>query len=479
MLALGTGFGVMVVEIAGARVMAPAFGLSAVPWTAVIGVILAALAVGNWFGGRWADRERPGVGLILASAGVTTVIPAVGSGLPFWAVQRLGFIPGALITAAVLFAPSAFFLGAVTPALVSADTATVTSVGRRVGNVGAVATLGSIAGTFMTGFVLLPLFPLPLLLGLTATGFVALAGLATAVLGHGPRRELLAGIALGTVALSAVGRWETAGLLHQEETLYGSVRVTQREWRDGRTVRELWQNGGSSSAEDVATGLPAHPYATALGVLMEPMIERVDSVLVMGGGALSLPVALACRQPELTVDVVELDPAVTRLARDYFAYGGRPDWPGIHVTHEDARLFLRRSEARYDVIVLDVFDHLVTVPWTMVTVEALASMRERLAPGGVIVVNTLTPLDERRAGFFRRLLATVEAVFPAVRAYPVTTDAPPTVTRNVLVVAAAGEDALPHIDWDQAQWGADGPPLTDAHAPVEYLQSKMFLEGLP
>ena len=468
----------MVVEIAGARVMAPAFGLSAVPWTAVIGVILAALAAGNWFGGRWADRGRPGVGLLLASAGATAVLPAVGSGLPFWAVQRLGFIPGALTTAAVLFAPSVFFLGAVTPALVRADTAAVTSVGRRAGDVGAAATLGSIAGTFVTGFVLLPLFPLPLLLGLTAAGFVALAGLTVAVLGRGPTRELLAGIAAAAVALSTVGGWETPGLLHREETLYGSVRVTEREWRDGRTVRELWQNGGSSSAEDVATGSPAHPYATAVGLLIEPVIERVDSVLVLGGGALSLPVTLACRRAELTLDVVELDPAVTRLARDYFVYGRRPDWPGIRVTHEDARLFLRRAEGRYDVILVDVFDHLVTVPWTMVAVEALAAMRERLAPGGMVVVNVLTPLDEGRAAFFRRLLATTEAVFPAVRAYLVTVDAPPEVTRNVLLVAAASEDALPPVDWKQAERGPEGSPLTDAHAPVEYLQSKIFWEGL-
>lgn len=246
-------------------------------------------------------------------------MPAIGLGLPFWAVERLGFIPWALTTAAVLLAPSVFFLGAVTPALVRADA--VTSVGRRVGSVGAAATLGSIGGTFATGFVLLPLLPLPLLLGLTATGFVALAGLAGAVFGGGPTRKLLAGIAAVAVMLSASGTGGTPGLLHREETLYGSVRVTEREWRDGRTVRELWQNGGSSSAEDVATGSPAHPYATAVGLLMEPVIERGDSVLVLGSGALSFPVALTCQQPQLTVDVVELDPAVTRLARDYFAYG--------------------------------------------------------------------------------------------------------------------------------------------------------------
>ena len=482
-LALGSGFGVMVVEIAGARVMAPAFGLSAVPWTAVIGVILGALALGNWVGGRWADRGRPSVGWLLAGAGVTALLPVVGTAVPGWAVYRLGFIPGALATATLLFAPAVFFLGAVTPALVRADTAAVTSVGRRAGDVGAAATVGSIAGTFATGFVLLPAFPLPLLLGLTAAGFLALAGLAAVVLGRGsdgrgPSRGML--LMTGGVALAlGTGGWaEPASLLHREETLYASVRVTESEWSDGRMVHELWQNGGSSSAEEVPTGEPAHPYAIAVEALLGPAMGRVDSVLVLGGAALTLPVALARRRPDLTIDVVELDPAVTRLARTYFAYGSRDEWPGVRVMHGDARLFLRRATAHYDVIIVDVFDHLVTVPWTMVTVEALAGMRDRLAAGGLVVVNMLTPLAGSGAGFLQRLLATATEVFPAVRAYPVVVDVSPEATRNVLIVAAASEDALPAVDWQEVALGPAGRPLTDAHAPVEYLQARVFWEGL-
>ena len=477
LLALGTGFGVMVVEIAGARVMAPAFGLSAVPWTAVIGVILAALALGNWVGGRWADRGRPTVGWLLAGAGLSALLPLLGTGIPWWAVERLGFIPGALGTAVALFAPAVFFLGTVTPALVRADTVTVTSVGRRAGDVGAAATVGSIAGTFMTGFVLLPAFSLPLLLGLTAAAFLGLAAVAAAVLGRGPAGEILLVGAVAAVALGVGGWPEEPDLLHREETLYASIRVTDREWEDGRLVRELWQNGGSSSAEVVSSGAPAHPYAVEVQALLEPVMDRVDSVLVLGGAALSLPVALKRRQAAVAVDVVELDPAVTRLAQGYFAFGTRAEWPGLRVMHEDARLFLSRSTARYDVIVLDVFDHLLTVPWTLVTVEALAAMRALLTPDGFLVVNVLTPLDGRGVGFLQRFLATVDAVFPAARAYPVTLDVPAGATRNVLVVAGAA-GALPPVDRPGVGWEPAGRPLTDAYAPVEYLQGKVFWEGL-
>lgn len=295
----------MVVEIAGPRLMAPAFGLSAVPWTAVIGVILGALALGNWVGGRLADLGRPSVAWLLDGAGVVALLPVIGARVPFWAVEQLGFIPGALATAAVLFAPALFFLGTVTPALVRADTVVVTSVGRRAGDVGAAATVGSIAGTFATGFVLLPAFPLPLLVGLTAAGFLGLAALAGVVLDRDERRrgarpasELLVLVCAASVAFGAGGWPEDPALLHREETLYASVRVTEREWTDERRVRELWQNGGSSSAEEVDTGEPAHPYATAIEALLQSVVERVDSVLVLGGAALTLPVALARSRPE-------------------------------------------------------------------------------------------------------------------------------------------------------------------------------------
>ena len=121
LLAFGSGFAVMVIEIAGARVMAPVYGLSAVPWTAVIGVILAALAVGNHVGGRFADAGRPALAWILAGAGLTATLPVVFSGLPSLAQAALGFIPGALVSAAALFALPVFALGMVVPDLVRSD----------------------------------------------------------------------------------------------------------------------------------------------------------------------------------------------------------------------------------------------------------------------------------------------------------------------------------------------------------------------
>jgi predicted membrane-bound spermidine synthase len=477
-LAFASGFAVLTIEIAGARLIAPVFGLSAVPWTAVIGVILAALAVGSHLGGRFADSGAVPLSTVLTVAGFTGALPVLGGGFPWMARDVLGFIPGAVVSAVVLFAPPVLCLGAVVPYLVQADTESLGTVGRRAGDVSAAATAGSIAGTFATGFVLLPAFPLPLLLGLTAAGLFVMAAVSGRMLRSGPgERQLL----VGALILGGLG-WAASrpgpGTLAARQTLYASVQVTEREWADGRVVREMFQNGGSSSAEYVDTGEPAHGYVFTSQRLLEPVIDEVESMLVLGGAALTLPVAFEHRRPGLAITVVEIDPAVTRLAEEYFAYG-EGSYPGIDVVHEDARVFLRSSDASYDVVYLDVFDHLLTVPWTLVTVDALRDMAARLTPDGLFVANVLSPLEGPGVGFLAHFRATLDEAFGEVHVYLSDPDLDAAVTQNLIVVASPRRGRTPAAEWAvEATVAPAGRILTDAWAPVEYLQAKVFLRGL-
>ncbi|MGE0160444.1 MAG: fused MFS/spermidine synthase [Gemmatimonadales bacterium] len=477
-LAFWSGFAVLTIEIAGARLIAPVFGLSAIPWTAVIGVILGALAVGSHLGGRLADSGAIPLSAILAFAGLTGALPVVGEGFPWMARDVLGFIPGAVASALVLFGPPVLCLGAVVPFLVQADTETLGAVGRRAGDVSAAATAGSIAGTFVTGFVLLPAFPLPVLLGLTAASLFAMAFLSARLLASGGPRGLhllLAAASLGALGLLAAR--PTTGTLAARQTLYASVRVTEREWRDGRMVRELFQNGGSSSAEYVDTGEAAHAYVTVSLEVLEPALARTESMLVLGGAALSLPVAFDARRPGMEITVVELDPVVTELAAEHFAYG-RAVHPNIHVVHEDARVHLRASSDVYHLVYLDVFDHLLTVPWTMVTREALTDMAARMSADGLFVANVLSPLEGPGVGFLERLEATLDEVFADTRTYLADPGAAPGVTQNLVIVAAKRPGVIPAASRALSPVVPAGRPLTDAWAPVEYLQAKVFLRGL-
>jgi len=476
-LAFGSGFAVLTIEIAGARLIAPVFGLSAVPWTAVIGVILTALAVGSHVGGRLADSGAVPLSGVLFVAALTAALPVMGGGLPYMAYDVLGFIPGAIATAIILFAPSVLCLGAVVPFLVQADTDDLGDVGRRAGDISAAATAGSIVGTFATGFVLMPAFPLTVLLGLTAVTLLVMAALSGVILGKPVAPEILVVTAVALGSLGVAGARLSDTTLHAQQTLYASVEVIESEWAGGRLVRELRQNGGSSSAEYVDTGYPAHAYIDASGMLIEPVIDRIEHTLVLGGAALSIPVTFSRWKPEMRIDVVEIDPVVTSLAAEYFAYG-EDDYPNIHVFHEDARLYLRSSDERYDLIYLDVFDHLLTVPWTMVTVEALRLMADHLEPDGLFVANVLSPRTGPGVAFLQRLRATLDEVFPESRVYVSDPTEAPGVTQNLIIVASRDPSALPDVAWPQASVGPAGRPLTDAWAPVEYLQAKVFLGGL-
>ena len=473
-IAFGSGFAVLTIEIAGARLIAPVFGLSVVPWTAVIGVILAALAVGSHLGGRMADVGRIPLSRVLVVAGLTGILPIIGEGLPWVARDLLGFIPGAVASALVLFAPSVLCLGMVVPYLVQADTESLDAVGRRAGDLSAAATAGSILGSFLTGFVLLPAMPLTVLLGVTSGSLVLMSLYTAHLLGSSEKPTLLLA-ALVMPVLGAMMGGSPPDTLFAEQTLYSSVVVTERPWGDGQIVRELLQNGGSSSAE-YDDGTPAHVYAQASLSLLDAVALYPDRALVLGGAALTLPVALRSRDHRLEVDVVEIDPAVTELASTYFAYGEVSE--GIRVVHEDARVFLRRSEGGYGLVYLDVFDHLLTVPWTMVTSEALQAMSAELSPDGVFMANVLSPLEGPGTEFLSRFRATLDEAFVDVRLYLTDEALDPGATQNLIVVASNDLTVLPELDWGQTTIKSGGRPLTDAWAPVEYLQAKVFAQGL-
>jgi spermidine synthase len=179
----------------------------------------------------------------------------------------------------------------------------------------------------------------------------------------------------------------------------------------------------------------------------------------------------------MEIIVVELDPEVTELAAEHFAYG-RSTRPNIRVVHEDARVHLRGSTATYDLLYLDVFDHLLTVPWTMVTREALEAMAARLEPDGLFVANVLSPLDGPGVEFLERLGATLDEVFAETRMYLADPGTAPGVTQNLVIVAAKQRGVIPDAAHAQSPVLPAGRPLTDAWAPVEYLQAKVFLRGL-
>ena len=198
-------------------------------------------------------------------------------------------------------------------------------------------------------------------------------------------------------------------------------------------------------------------------------------VLMLGGGGYSLPKYALRHYPHMEMDVVEIDPQVTMLARTFF---GLQDDHRLSIIHEDARAFLNRSNKTYDVIMGDTFNSDYSIPFHLTTVETARKLYERLAADGVVLMNILASIEGDRGRFLRAEHVTFKAVFPQVYLFPVAYPTNGMSWQNVMLVALKSSaparltSSNPELDellrhrW-QGPVADDVPPLTDDYAPVD------------
>ncbi|MEW5771965.1 MAG: fused MFS/spermidine synthase [Thermodesulfobacteriota bacterium] len=475
------GAAVMVLEMAGARILAPYLGSSLVVWSALIGVVLASLSAGYWWGGRLADR-RPeprllsGLILLAALAVAATALSKtmlLGFLLDYASGPRLS----AVLANLLLFAPAAALLGTVSPFAVRLALSSTDQAGRTAGRLYALSTAGSIAGTFLAGFVLLPA------MGSTSLLFVvALALAATSLCAH-RSRVLAPATAGGLILLLWAGmaaydeRLDQLGV-HDRDTAYSRILVHQsRDPRNGRATRVMSTNPrhvqSAMYLDEPGELVLDYTRFFALAGRFAPRLERV---LVLGGGAYSVPRRLLADHPGLAVDVVELDPGVTDLARRFF---GLADAPGLTLFHEDGRTFINREHPPYDAVLVDVFDTHYAPPFHLATLEAVRRVRALLAEDGVVMVNCIAAREGPASALFRAQAATWAAAFPQVEAYALEAPDDASLVQNLVLVARPDPAAPPAraASPDEARLlaGRFRPdpdrtaPLTDEFAPVEQL----------
>jgi spermidine synthase len=471
-------------EIAAARLMAPFFGASTVVWANTIAVVLVALSVGYWFGGRLADR-RPELsalcGLVVVASVLLGLVPVVAG--PFLSLSveafdrvSVGAFAGSLFGVLALVAVPVLLLGAVSPWAIRLKLRSVEGSGETAGRMYAISTVGSLVGTFAAALVLIPLVG-------TQRTFLIFALMCALVAALGLRRRwLLVPLALavlialpeGTVKAAQDGR-----VVDEAETEYQYARVIERD--SGERILELNEGQAVHSvyrAETVLTGDYWDAYLVdPLAVLGAP--PRRLAILGNAGGTTAR--AYARFFPATRIDAVELDGRLNDVARRWFGLRPRPQ---LRLFAQDARPFLRRSRARYDAIFLDAYRQ-PYVPWYLTTREFFALVGDRLAPGGVVVVNVGHP--EGSAELERVLTATMRSALGPVARDPVE-------PVNTMLVAGrrapsaarlrAAAAALPAPLDAQARAAAarlapglrGGEVYTDDRAPVEWLIDKSIVE---
>ena len=490
------GVSVMAVELGASRLMAPYFSSSQIVWTVIIGVIMIAMAIGNLWGGKLADKTNSPdrlYGRILIAAIWIALIPFVGrwliaggSLLLATFVTKNFLVWAALAACLVIFAFPCVLLGTVTPSLTKFTVDNLDDTGKTVGKLNALNTIGSIIGTFVPTFITIPAVG-------TAATFLIFAGVLAAisiVYFAFARKRMIKGVVAAVVIVGlcftlptySFAFWESDITL-EDESIYNYLQVKDSDTRTILSTNVLF---GVQSIQRKDTELTGMYYDYALAAPCMAGMNGSDndsrSVMILGMGSGTYASYCVRYYPGVSVQGAEIDRKIADIATEYF---GLPD--SVEVAVEDGRAYLTASQEQFDVIMVDAYQD-ITIPFQLSSREFFAAVAEHLKPEGVMVVNL--NMTSREDGSINQYLCdTMASVF----AYTYLADVPGNTNTEVFCTNAPG---LPErfaasraalTDGDYAAMMAEVAAdltvytggdclLTDDRAPVEVLGMRVLDE---
>ncbi len=437
-----SGAALMALEMAGARLVEPHFGSTIYVWGSIIGVFMGALSLGYYFGGKLADRAPriEVLGLILLLAAVLTlIIPPISPYFCIWINQftDIDVRYRTLIASIVLFALPSICMGMVSPFSVKLAAKHVAALGSVTGSLYAVSTLGSIVGTLLVSFVLVEfvgtsmiIFGVGIVLALVALycffqagGAYRKTGLVVAIIGA------VCGFIGAQTPLTFTHRGET--LLETKESAYHYITII-----DGPSQIPPYQDPArlmmfnnlieSGILLDKNSGqLPPPPAETACGYVDLLTLGMVltqkppTDMLIIGCGGGVGPRIFKERYPDQvkSIDVVDIDPWVFKLAEKWFGYPFSADQ--VIKSHvDDGRLFVQQMppDKKWDYIIMDAYSSGGRIPKHLITEEFFSQIRSRLTDDGVMIINVISTLEKPDSGIdhsrlFRSVYKTLDKVY--------------------------------------------------------------------
>ena len=486
------GMAVMAVELGASRLLAPYFSSSQIVWTIIIGTIMIAMALGNMWGGKQADKnpnpDRLYLRLLVAAIWIAA-IPFAGkyiilgiSGLLIITVSQNLLVIAAFLSCMLIFVFPLFLLGTVTPSLVKYTVGSLDDSGKTVGALNACNTIGSILGTFLPTFITIPAAG-------TAATFLLFSGVLLLLsffyfLSSGRRKRTCA-VALVLFILcniagsrSSFAFWER-NLAYEGESVYNYLQVRETENSVILSTNVLFGVQSIHMKEEGLTGM-YYDYALAAPVLAGAEEKDKMDVLILGMG--SGTYAVQCRKyfPHAQVEGVEIDQKITDLAREHFEL---PE--DVEVATYDGRAYLKGVQKKYDVIMVDAYQD-ITIPFQMSSVEFFKEVQEHLKADGVMVVN-MNMKSQKKGNINEYLSDTIASIFPNVY----TVDVSGSSNRELFAFSdqsalsrlsqAGGLDRellahLENVEEGLMQYHGGSRILTDDQAPVELLGMRVIDE---
>ncbi len=414
-----TGACVLILEVLATRLMSPYFGNTIFTVSSVIGVVLAALSGGYYIGGNMADREPTSrrFYLIILLSGLSTFILQIFSVtlLPYMG-YKLPITYGPLLSSILLFTLPSLLLGTLSPYVIALEKSNnkKKGIGKVSGEIFFVSTLGSIFGTFLAGFYLIPTFGLGEIImivaftlsGIGIVGIIKSTGNLSKKKFIDPKLTIILCI-LASVSISS-DKLSLPNYVYSKDGVYEKISVVDRIYKD-KPARILIQDRSYSSAI-----YPDNPNELVFGYtkyinLYKPLLDKPKNALFIGGGAYMMPTYLIRNVPDIKVDVTEIEPELYNVVKKYFWI--RDTWQlSNHI--EDGRRFLRDSSQKYDLIFSDVYSTIYSIPAHFTTIEFFELAKSHLSSDGIFLANIIGDLSRQKPSITFSEIKTFRKVFP-------------------------------------------------------------------
>ena len=411
----------MIIELVASRILSPYLGNSNLIWTCIIGMMLAFMSLGYFIGGKLSDKhpKRNLLSLfLLNSATFISLIPMI----EIYAIEpisktNLNLPLLAIICSTITFGIPSMFLATASPFAVKLKDKDLEEIGGVSGRMSALSTIGSIVGTFLAGFVLIPKLGVKNIILLVVIVLVILSYLIYEDKDIKYTIKIIATLVI-LVSLVLVGKkmflQKHEDMILDTDSEYSRIWIKKFTNNSGKEYNTLEVDKGYESIASGEKNLTAD-YLKYYD-LFNYYQENTENVLMIGGAAYTYPSYFLEQYKDKKIDVVEIDSKMTELAEKYFDLNTQNE--NLNIYHEDGRRYINTTQNKYDCILIEAFKGL-TVPFQLTTEEALIQAKRNLNENGIVITNIISALDGKNANFIKYEYATYKKVFKDVKIFKV------------------------------------------------------------